>query len=196
MQPGILYPLIGAIVLLAMLVIGVVTQRRTRASGWEALGKKHGLTYERGQQDHHKLTGTYRGRPVEAQIRYRVAGSSSIPVMTIDMGVQNSEGSRIVLACESVIAKNLFGAEDIGIGDAEFDSTFKIVSEPNDLVRRVFTPDAALRQRITALKSDKFNLTVYEGKLLVETLQCRRDEPGMQAILDAVTDLAEAVEKA
>jgi hypothetical protein len=196
MNPAILYPLIGAIVLLVMLVIGVLTQRKSAARGWEALGKKHGLAYERGREDHHKLTGTYRGRPLDAQIRYRVAGSTSVPVMNIDIGVNNTDGSRIVLACESTIVGNLLGSEDIGIGDAEFDSTFKIVSQPDDLVKRVFTSDAALRQRITALKSDKFNLTIYEGKLLVETLQLQRDMEGMQAVLDAVVDLAEAVEKA
>jgi hypothetical protein len=196
MDPAILYPLIGAVVLLAMLVIGVVTKRKSRAHGWEAVGKKHTLTYARGNHDTHKLAGTYRGRAVDAQIRNKVAGSGSIPVMELNFDVHNGEGSRIVLACESVLAGKLLGAEDIGIGDADFDSTFKIVSEPNDLVKRVFTPDAALRQRITALKSEGFNLSVYDGKLHVETVKVHRDEPGLQALLDTLSDLAEAVEKA
>ena len=196
MQDAILYPLIGVIVLLAMLVIGVVAKRKTRAHGWEVIGKKHTLSYERGTQDTHKLAGTYRGRAVNAQIRNKVAGSGSIPVMELNFDVQNGEGSRIVLACENVLAGKLLGAEDIGIGDTAFDSTFKIVSEPNDLVKRVFTPDAVLRERITALKSDGFNLSVYDGNLHVETITVHRDEAGLQAILDTLTDLAEAVEKA
>jgi hypothetical protein len=196
MQDAILYPLIAVVILLAMVVIGVVAQRKTRAHGWETLGKKHTLTYERGTQDTHKLAGTYRGRAVQAQLRNKVAGSGSIPVMELNFDVNNGKDSRIVLACENVLAGKLLGAEDIGIGDAAFDSTFKIVSEPNDLVKRVFTRDAALREGIIALKSDGFNLSVYEGKLHIETITVHRDEAGLQAILDTLTDLAEAVERA
>jgi hypothetical protein len=196
MQDAILYPLIAVVILLAMVVIGVVAQRKTRAHGWETLGKKHTLAYQHGTQDTHKLTGTYRGRAMEAQIRSKVAGAGSIPLMELNFDVKNGEGSRIVLACENVLAGKLLGAEDISIGDAAFDSTFKIVSEPNDLVKRVFTPDAALRERITGLKSDGFSLSVYDGKLHVETITVHRDEAELQAILDTLTDLAEAVERA
>lgn len=184
------------------LIVGLVLAvsylgRRGQVMGWRALAEGAGLSYEGGRFffSAPRVTGRYRGRQVTLDTFTRRTGDSRTTYTRILMFVNNQANIYLAMYQESVFSKmgKFFGLQDVQIGDDEIDRRFVIKSKPETFAASLLSY-INLRQRL--LEARRLNVEVDGREITFEQVGVIRDVERLRFLIDLLSDLADAVERA
>ncbi len=165
---------------------------------WKAVAAQHGMTYQgKGWLNgSYHLNGPYRGRAIEAHIETERHKDHVENWTVIGISLTKPVSGRYLLSNQGVgaLVKKAFGKEDIKLGDDRLDRLFRIESEPDDLVVRVFGSNDALRQRVAAVHGMGHELGMGTSCLRLKVSGVVRRRERLETLLETLSLLAEATE--
>ena len=123
-------------------------QRQVMIERWDRLAMRTGLTLDRGSWlIKPQLSGEYRRHPIELTTYTRRHNKSSTTYTLITLTITNS-GQKLKISSSGVLRETIgkiFGAQDVHIGNEEFDKRFNIQSQPPELAVDLLMGDVILR---------------------------------------------------
>ena len=151
-------------VFIIVVIVGWVIFRQQRDAAWKRFATEIGAEFIEG--------GLFRTSKVQAHINdsavvldsYSVSsGDSSTTYTRIRAPFQNKDGFQFTLFRTGLVSKidKALGAQDIEIGDADFDRDFTIQSNNESKVRALFA-SLSIRQLIQAQRSIRLRLKENE----------------------------------
>jgi len=172
----------GAVIILV--IVGVVISKRMRDSAWKQFAAEIGGEFVDN--------GFFRSSKVEAHIQnwivtldtYSVpSGDSNTTYTRIKAGFQNRDDFQFKIFRTGLVSKidKALGAQDIEIGDEEFDRAFTIQSNNESRVRALLI-NQRIRQLIQAQKT--IRLMVRNNELYFEAQGVIRDIERLKSLFD------------
>ena len=172
----------GAVIILV--IVGLVISKRMRDSAWKQFAAEIGGEFVNN--------GFFRSSKVEAHIQnwivtldtYSVpSGDSSTTYTRIKAGFQNRDDFQFRIFRTGLVSKidKALGAQDIEIGDEEFDRAFTVQSNNESRVRALLM-NQRIRHLIQAQKS--IRLTTRNNELNFETQGVIRDIERLKLLFD------------
>lgn len=151
-----------------MLIIRIIRYLfgKDTTPAWRNFALENGGTYHAIPD--HKVSVNYKGFTIifDAYTYYTTAGHSSSRAALIRGFVQfNNPGHYNLLITQQGIIENiskLFGAQDIRIGDKEFDKTFMIKSN-DELKTQLLLTNSIIRDTLLKYKTIRFTITNEDG---------------------------------
>ncbi|HEY9153272.1 MAG TPA: hypothetical protein VIN60_10335 [Anaerolineales bacterium] len=176
---------VGVIIILVILVIVVSQMRRQQLdTAWRQFASEIGAEFIEG--------GLFRSSKVQAQFKnwmivldtYSVSsGDSSETYTRIKTSIQDKDGFWFTIFRTGLVAKldKALGAQDIEIGDAEFDGAFTVRSNNESKVRALFS-NLKIRQMIQMQKS--ITIAIRKNELRLETRGVIKDVERLKSLFE------------
>jgi hypothetical protein len=143
-------PVVGIPLVLLVVVLWLIRYwSRERRQAWSAVAARLGLSQGQSRMAP-VLAGTYRGRPL--RLDQFSQGRSSAIYTRVVAALERRPGGRLALSPQAAPINRLaqlFGAQDVEVGDPAFDARFTVKSQPPAFARSVLG-DAGVRQKLLA----------------------------------------------
>ncbi len=187
----------GLDVLIVGLAFFVRYQRRQATSrAWDDLALRTGLALRKGSWfTMPELSGEFRRRPLRLYAFSRGSGRNRTSYTGIALTVSNSTGSTLGISPSNTFVDffgKLFHAQDVEIGNLEFDSRFTIKSHPPDFAK-VALDDSMVRMEIMEING-YFNITLSGSMLDFSQRGIQRDTSALERLFNTLSDLADRAE--
>jgi hypothetical protein len=167
-------------------------------NSWKSIAEQNGMTFQaKGWLNgNYQLNGQYRGRTIDAHIKAIRHSDSTENFTVIGMTLNRPVSGRYNLSNQGVgaLVQKAVGKEDSKVGDDRLDRLFRIESEPDDLVQRVFGTNDALRQRVAAMHGLGHELGMGTSLLRLQVAGVVRRRERLETLLETLSLLAEATE--
>ncbi|MFC1572208.1 tetratricopeptide repeat protein [Candidatus Eisenbacteria bacterium] len=184
-----------ALFLFLMFVVGMiiygVQHRRETNSAWQVVAKNLPLQFRPGALfSSPKLTGAHNGCSVLVETFSRDSGDSSTTYTRYRIGYARSLGLGLRLTRQGVFGRigKFFGAEDIEVGDSDFDKAVVVKGSDPSRVTEFLTP--ARRVRAARFLNSHQGATIYDDRILWEKSGVERDPQQIAHVIDRMTRLA------
>ena len=176
-------------VFIIVVIVGWVIFRQQRDAAWKRFATEIGAEFIEG--------GLFRTSKVQAHINdsavvldsYSVSsGDSSTTYTRIRAPFQNKDGFQFTLFRTGLVSKidKALGAQDIEIGDADFDRDFTIQSNNESKVRALFA-SLSIRQLIQAQRS--IRLRLKENELHFEVQGIIKDLERLKSLFELFREM-------
>lgn len=171
----------------AAVSLGSRAQTKKAREAWTVAADRLGFAMVEGGYKGLAMAGDSGDLPVVVDVYQRGSGDSpktltryrvELPPLGVDLDVRKKTGWHGVL--------ELFGAQDLAIGNDEFDTWFRLTSSYEDRARRYLNP-----QRVAALLdlSGRYpSVALADGELLLETNGVTSDPDRIVATANALVD--------
>jgi hypothetical protein len=187
---------VSVVILLLLLWIGVSQIRRNqRDTVWRQFASEIGAEFIDG--------GFFRSSKVQAQVAgrmitldtYSVSSEDSSEIYTrVRAPIQNRDGFQFAIFRTGLVAKldKALGAQDIEIGDPDFDQAFTLRSNNVSKTQALFS-NPKIRQLIQAQKFSSFG--IKKNELSYDTKGIVRDVERLKAIFELVKETLSQLEE-
>ena len=177
-------PLIFLGALIIVVIIGLLISKQKRDAAWRQLASELGAEFIEG--------GFFRSSKVQAHVKewivsldtYSVPSGDSNDIYTrMKAPFQNKDGFQFTIFRMGLVGKldKALGAQDIDIGDPDFDRDFVIKGNNESKVRALFA-NQRLRQLIQVQRS--IRLGIKDNALLFETQGVIKDVERLKSLFE------------
>lgn len=188
---------------LISVIIGAVAlwtwyRRRTAARTWREVADAHGFDFvEPGFLEDFEMSGTYGRRPVRVFTEDRGDDEHTTTYTVYETPLPDGVPSDLVVENEGAHAlfPDMFGGEDLQVGDPEIDAAFLIRSDRVTAVRNFFDT-SGVREAFRELADSKGSAEIHEETLRLAEAPRETNRFALESRLDTVVDFSESIETA
>lgn len=194
----------GILVVGAVPAIFMLVRAWQQGNTWEKVANQTGLTFVSANGDS-RITGTYRGRALTADVVLRGSGKYTSPNTLIEVAISPVNTAEIEISRMPVAISRehrdryrqhpeFQGVVDIG--DAEFDKHYLVKTDHPASAQSLLAAGTMFRSSVESLikATGGFQVTLGDGVLMYELSGRQTNQAKLQKILDGVCDAAEVLE--
>ena len=181
------------LILAAMTAIGWM-RRSLLLRDYRALAARTGLSVVVKILNPPEIRGSFRGRELVMHIVSRQRQTFRRRWTRVIVTVKNPEAVGLTMWPQDAIDKliMLAGANEVVVGDDEFDRRFVIQSRDEKVIAKMFAGNRELRDLL--LRSEVDSVELLSAKLHVHYARSERDAAHAELLFTAATSLAEAID--